>query len=376
MKKIAFILTAEFAVLAFLPNQLRALSKLYDVTVIVNTEDSDFLQVLGIDVKVIPLEINRKITPLSDVMTLVKLIQILREQKYDAIHTLMPKAGLLGGLAGAVLGVPVRVHTFTGQVWVTRSGFQKVFFKAVDWLIGKLTTINLVDGKSQLQFLIDQKVLSKDDSQVFLNGSIAGVDLQRFKPDGVKRMNIRNQLQIANDAIVFVYLGRLNQEKGVLELAQAFMELQSANVNLIYVGPDEEGMKEAIINICKSRLERLDFVDYTHAPEAYMAASDVVCLPSYREGFNNVVIEAAAVGIPAIASDIYGVRDAVIHQLTGLLHPVKNVKAIKQAMQIMIEQPDLRLKLGGNAKQHVAAHFDSKAMTVAWVKFYQQVLSN
>ncbi len=374
MKKVCFILTAEFAVKAFLLNHLRALGSLYALTVIVNTENPAFLKDLDIDAEVIALPINRKINPIYDLLAMIGLWKILYRSRFDVVHTLMPKAGLLGAITSRITHVPVRIHTFTGQVWANRSGLQRYVLKKIDWLIASLTTINLVDGHAQRKFLIEQNVLSADRSQVFLNGSIAGVDLERFKPDRQTRSSLRATLGINIEATVFLFIGRLNHEKGLLDLAEAFSRLSRKRAHLVFVGPDEEGLKEKITHVCNEVVDNLHFVDYTSKPEAYMAAADVLCLPSYREGFNNVVIEAAAVGLPAIASNIYGVTDAVSHLHTGLLHDAKNTVQIQKHMQAMIDQPDLRNKLGENAREHTRTHYNSADMTQAWVDFYKAVI--
>ncbi len=374
MKKICFILTAEFAVKAFLLNHLRVLGNSYALTVIVNTENITFLKDLGINATVIPLPINRKINPLSDIFVMVRLWIILYRNRFDAVHTLMPKAGLLGAVAATLTQVPARIHMFTGQVWANRVGFSRYVLKQVDKLIASLTTVNLVDGHAQRHFLIEENVLTEERSCVFLNGSIAGVDLQKFRPDAQVRIDLRVSLGIEADAIMFLYIGRLNREKGLLDLATAFSRLQSKQVHLVFVGPDEENLKEEISSICHPVLNKLHFVDYTSKPETYMAASDVLCLPSYREGFNNVVIEAAAVGVPAIASNIYGVADAISHQHTGLLHEVNNLSQIQAYMQTLIDQPDLRNKLGEQAREHTRTHYNAQDVTQAWVDFYKAVL--
>lgn len=374
MKKVCFILTAEFAVKAFLLNHLTALSDKYALTVIVNTKNPAFLEDLGVNAQVVALPISRKINPISDLLALVKLVYILYQHQFDAVHTLMPKAGLIGNLAARFVCVPVRVHTFTGQVWVSRKGLSRFLLKQIDKLIARLTTINLVDGHGQRAFLIDQKILTQSNSQVFLNGSIAGVDLDKFQADTEVRAALRQSMDIETGAVVFLYIGRLNHEKGLLDLAKAFSALNTSAAHLIFVGPDEGNLQALISNLCNQKINQLHFVDYTSHPESYMCAADVLCLPSYREGFNNVIIEAAAVGLPAIASNIYGVTDAVKHHSTGLLHEVKNVEQIQQLMQALIDEPDLRQRLGSQAKSHTRTHYNAADMTKAWIRFYESVV--
>ena len=368
-------MTVEHAVKAFLLNHLRALSQIYDVTVIVNTDDPNFLAEVGIQARVIPLIIARKISLFSDLLCLFKLINIFHQQHFVAVHSLMPKAGLLSMLAAWITRVPFRVHTFTGQVWETKVGLKRFVLKNLDRLIGFLTTINLSDGHAQLSYLIGEKVLSNFKSRVFLNGSIAGVDSCKFKPSIKAWLSVRQQLGIPEEAVIFLFIGRLNKDKGLLDLAHAFKQLNIKMAYLLCVGSDEQSMQTEIMDIIGINSPNIHFLGHTNTPEAYMSASDVLCLPSYREGFNNVTIEAAAVGIPTIASRIYGITDAVVDGETGLLHEPRDIDGIISCMQQLIENKPLRLKLGEQARKRVIKDFDSKDITQAWVNFYQENVS-
>lgn len=318
---IFFLATAEFAVNAFLLSHLKALSKSFDVTVIVNTDDPLFLTKQGVDVEVIPLSISRNILILSDVYCLIRLVYIFIKLRPSAVHSITPKAGFLAMLAAFIACVPFRVHTFTGQVWATSHGLKRVVLKFFDWLTARLATFNIIDSPSQQQFLINQKVLTKERSIVFGVGSVSGVDLKRFKPSKKVLTEVRHELGIPEDAFVFIYLGRLNKDKGILDLARAFTSLKNKNTCLLVVGPDEGDFVEEMKRLCGGSVDRLRFVAYTRTPERFLAASNVLCLPSYREGFGSVVIEAAAIGLPAIASNIYGISDAIVEKKNGLASP-------------------------------------------------------
>lgn len=373
-KNICFVLTAEFSVRAFLLNHLRALAETYDVTVIVSTNNPNFLSDLGIKASVIPLKIARDINIYADLTALVKLIHIFHQKKFDSVHSVTPKAGLLAMLAAWVVRTRIRVHTFTGQVWATSNGIKRVLLKCVDCLIAFLTTHNLIDSPSQRQFLLGQKVMSANKAIVFAKGSIAGVDIARFKPNQQTRINIRQQLKIPNNVIIFLFIGRLTFDKGVLDLAQAFDNLNATGTVLLYVGPDEQNMQTEIRRITKNCSANIHFIGHTESPESYMAAADIICLPSYREGFGSVVIEAAAIGLPAIASNIYGISDAVVDNETGLLHEPHDPDAIKHCLEIMLNNSALRLKLGRQAQARAIKDFDSHLITQAWVDFYKQNL--
>ena len=373
-KKICFVLTAEFAVRAFLLNHLRALTEIYDVTVIVNTNNPNFLDELGISAKVIPLEIARKISIFSDLYSLIKLMQIFSDKKFASVHSVTPKAGLLAMLAAWIVRVPFRVHIFTGQVWATKTGVKRLLLKQIDWLIALFSTQIIVDSPSQRQFLIDESVIPIEKSNVFAKGSISGVDLVRFKFNHEMRLAIRQQLDIPSEAIVCLFVGRLTKDKGVLDLAQAWRDAHLNKAHLLFVGPDEQNMQIQITSLAETDKMNIHFIGYTNTPEDYMSAADVLCLPSYREGFGSVVIEAAAVGIPAIASRIYGITDAVIDNETGLLHTAGDIDAINNCLQNMLDSSILRLKLGQKAQARAVEDFDSHLITRAWVDFYRKNL--
>lgn len=368
------MLTAELAVKAFLLNHLQSLSDVYEVTVIVNTNNLNFLAEQGIHANVIALPIARNISVFSDSISLINLITIFHREKFSAVHSVTPKAGLLAMLAAWFARVPLRIHTFTGQVWVTKKGAKRGLLKQIDRLVALLSTHNIIDSPSQRQFLLDEKVLPLAKAIVFAKGSISGVNIARFKPNPKVRVDIRRQLNITNEAIVFLFIGRLTKDKGVLDLAQAFNALNVEHAYLLLVGPDEQNMQNEIRCLTKSCSANVFFVGQTNMPESYMAAADVLCLPSYREGFGSVVIEAAAVGIPAIASRIYGLTDAVVHEDTGLLHEPHDVSLIYTCMKIMLADQTLRMKLGENARARAIKDFDSSLVTSEWVKFYKENL--
>lgn len=371
-KKICFVLTAEFAVRAFLLNHLRELSRSFDITVVTNTSSPDLLKEANISAKVIPLNIARNISLVSDISCLFNLIKIFHQHRFSAVHSITPKAGFLAMIAAWLVRVPMRTHTFTGQVWANKTGIKRISLKFADKFFAMFATHIIVDSPSQLEFLLNEKVIKKNKAIVFGKGSISGVDTNRFKPSSLTRVTIRNQLGVNKNELMFLFLGRLNIDKGVLDLAEAFNSLHQKSAYLLFVGPDEQELKNKILQITASCYERVIFVGMTSQPEAYMAAADVLCLPSYREGFGSVVIEAAAVGVPAIASRIYGLTDAIVEGETGLLHEPRDINAIKACMEQLAKNDALRLELGKKAQTRAVRDFDSDLVTQAWVNFYRK----
>jgi glycosyltransferase involved in cell wall biosynthesis len=373
--KIYFVATVDFAVNAFLLNHLRTLSEHFDLAVIVNTKNKNLLHEQGINARIISLSFHRKINPVYDIHCLISLIYIFFRDRPHAVHSITPKAGLLAMLAAFVTARPLKVHTFTGQVWANKKSVSRFILKKLDFFTGLFADFNIVDSPSQRDFLVEEGVLDLSKTIVFGSGSVSGVDLNRFKKNKKESNSVRKDLKIPDDAFVFIYLGRLTREKGVFELTEAFSNLNN-NSYLVFVGPDEDDFQIQINAFRLINLDRVRFVGLSNVPERYLAASDVLCLPSYREGFGSVIIEAAAMGIPAIASNIYGISDAVVNGQTGLLHKAKDISEIKSCMDKLIQFPDLVAKLGANAQVRAKKLFDAKLISAHWLDFYLSKLNS
>jgi len=376
LKSVCFVVSSPGTVKAFLRDQIDALSDRYQMCLVLNIVTGDPLTDLNAKVEVVAAPIVRKISVLRDLHALLFLLALFSRRRFDAIHSVTPKAGLLAVLAGAIARIPVRIHTFTGQVWATRSGLVRDMLKTADKALARMATHLLVDSPSQRDFLVRERVVSAKKSRVLANGSICGVDASRFRPDPELRKRIRQLEGVAENAVVFLYVGRLKVDKGVLDLAQAFARLgmDYGEAWLLIVGPDEEGLRPRIEGICSPVAKRLRFVRLTTAPQEYMAAADVLCLPSYREGFGSVIIEAASVGIPAVASNIYGITDAIESNVTGLLHAAGDVADLQSRMKQMMDDQEARNRMGVNARLRAGRSYSRELVTAALLDFYGSVV--
>lgn len=376
-KKICIVATVPFALNIFMRPHIEMLSLQHDVTLIANCDVLEVSGLMGEHVNFVSLKVERKIFLWRDFQSLIALFKIFRNEKFDVVHSLMPKAGLLAMLSAAMAGVPIRIHIFTGQVWANKSGFSRNFLKVCDIIISRCSTNLLADSNSQKLFLAEQQISPLKKIKVLGEGSICGVDLNRFKPNLSIRLSLRAQLGIPRDEIVYLFIGRLNKDKGILDLAVAFKNLtnEDPNVHLLVVGPDEEGIYSRIAKMLFSCSAQLHCVGYSEKPEEYMACADILCLPSYREGFGSVVIEAAAVGLPAIVSDIYGLQDAVINYQTGILHQPKNIDEMTAAMRALGKNSRLRNKMAKLAKSRAEACFSTSTLVSEMRNYYISVLS-
>lgn len=373
--KVLVVVAVPMTVKAFLLPYLKQLAKVCHVTVACAEEDGTLRSLLPDGVDFRPVELRRAINPLADVRALITLIALMRAENFSLVHSVTPKAGLLSMLAAFVSEIPSRIHMFTGQVWATKSGISRWVLKKLDGLIALCATHVLADSRSQMDFLVSERVVHSGKINVLGKGSISGVDLQRFRPDPEVRQRLRSRLGYADDDVLALFVGRLNRDKGVLDLVQAFLSAsaEQTKLALLLVGPDEEGLQPEIEAMAKGN-SRLHLLGATPAPEEFMAAADVFCLPSYREGFGSVIIEAAACGVPAIASAIYGLTDAVEDGKSGCLHPVGDVVAMARLLQQFAHEPELRSSMGQYARQRAMADFASGTVVDAQVDFIAGLL--
>ncbi|MDA1332503.1 MAG: glycosyltransferase [Proteobacteria bacterium] len=374
-KKICFVATTAFAVNAFLKEQILALSKIYKVILCVDNSVYPLSIDLGQGLTVIYIRIERKVSLFRDIKAVLRLIKIISANSPDVVHTLTPKAGLLGLFAAWVNRVPIRCHTFTGQVWVTKSGLARYFLKQVDRFIVAFASNIFVDSNSQRQMLYRETIAKEGRIDMLGTGSIAGVNLKRFRPDVNTRLEKRRELGLSVGVCVYLFVGRITIDKGLFDLLTAFKEvaIDVPNVELWVVGPDEENLVCTLKNYSSNCNAPIRWFTHTTSPEIMMAAADVLLLPSYREGFGSVIIEAAACELPAVAYRIDGVIDAIEEHFTGILVDVGNVESFAAAMKTLALDEELRVRLGRYARDRVQRRFSSELVTGAWLDFYQQV---
>lgn len=371
-KTLCFVLTNPWMINAFLLEHFQALANHYEITVCVNTDTMLVSEKLDQRVKIKHIPIARKINPIRDIQALFLLTIFIYKHRFNSVHSLTPKGGLLGMLSAWICRVPVRIHMFTGQVWATHQGFSRALLANLDRLLAHCATHLLADSASQITFLETEGICRPDKVQVFGSGSISGVDLARFSSQPHRRESVRSSLGIPADAPLFLFLGRLQQDKGVLILANAFKALVATHEtpHLLIAGPDEEHLSQMIRAIAPNNCH---IMGMTTSPEDYLDASDCLVLPSFREGFGTVVIEAAAIGRPTIASRIYGLTDAVVDENTGILFESGNVTQLIKCLERMLNR-NLREKLGKNAHARAQTEFCSKRITQLWMNFYQKTL--
>lgn len=372
--KMCVLAATPLTVHFFLKPHLVALSHHFEVTLACNPKNDAYLPPLDLPVHQIAVGMERKISPLRDLITLFELYRLFRRERFDLVVSVVPKAGLLGMVASALAGVKFRVHIFQGEVWASRRGLMRGLLKAMDRVIAKSATHVLAVSPSERQFLEVQGVARSGQVRVLGSGSISGVDMARFRPDPEARSSLRKERAIPDDAVVCLFLGRLTADKGVFDLVQAFALSGEKNSKLwlVLVGPDEEGVSQLLRSTLKGETARRMLVEgFTHTPERYIAAADFLCLPSYREGFGMVVIEAAAAGIPSVGSRIYGVSDAIVDDETGLLVPPGDATQLAAALTRVAADDALRARLALAGRLRVESEFKQERVVAEYVNYFQ-----
>lgn len=357
---------------------MRELSRYFDLTLAYNQQSDQYLQPLNLPVSEVDVGLERKITPSRDLLSFLRILSLFRRKHFDIVVSLVPKAGLLGMLAAWVFRVPHRVHIFQGEVWAARRGPMRWLLKSLDSLTARLATDVLVVSASERSFLEREGVIPPGKAKVLGAGSICGVDTARFRPDPYVRDLVRARFGIPEQAVVCIFLGRLTIDKGVLELARAFA--QSAehknDLWLLLVGPDEDQIEQRLRELVPEEFNsRMLVLGFTEHPEQFLAAADFLCLPSHREGFGMVVIEAAAVGIPAVGTRIHGITDAIEDGCTERLVAVGDVNALAEAITRWCEYPQERNAYAARAHDRVKSLFEQDRVVRKYVEFFRDLFS-
>lgn len=373
------IATTDYAVLMFLRKQIEAaIANGFKVIIICSPSKQVQTYASGVGATYIPVRINRRFSPISDLISLVKLLRVLNREKVDIIHSITTKAGLLAAVSGCLLRIPVRMHIIAGLPWMEMEGWKRVIGRWSDWLTIKLNSKSYPDSPSQKSYLISNKIGTCEKLKVLGKGTVSGVDYERFSSVNCDVQKIKADLGITASKIG-LFLGRVCKEKGVEELVKAFEKVCVTNSDcaLLIVGPEEKEIDPLSREISNAIDENPNIVRVGSVPnpEIYYHLADFLILPSYREGFGLVVLEAAAAGIPTIGTDIVGLRDAIEDGITGELVEVKNVESLKIAIFRFFEDDNLRMRLGKQAEYRVKNDFSEQKMINLLLQEYKNELN-
>jgi glycosyltransferase involved in cell wall biosynthesis len=373
--KVLRVVTVHECVLWHLGKTLDELAKHFDVTVAgegVSRYADRFPDIAWVDI-----DIPRKAQPLKDLKSLFQLFRLCRRLRPDVVHSIMPKAGLLTALAARAAGITVRMHTFTGQVWDTKTGFSRRVYKLLDRVVVRLNSVCLTDSPSQSLHLHANGVsLRGQPLPVLGKGSLVGVDLERFDPERIRSSAqvTRSSLALSDANFVITFIARKSRDKGALDMLKSFSVAKKSapDMRLLFIGPDESAgeidrLRQTESSLFDAVLERGTVANH----EEYLLISDLLCMPSYREGFGSVVIDAAALGVPCVGSRIAGLVDSIDDGKTGLLHPPGDIAKLAELLLQLHRDRDRLAALGQEARTRTRTYFSSEVMGRLLVDFYR-----
>ncbi len=408
MSKILYVTTISMTLDYFLKGTMTELVKAGYEVVAVSSPGEWMAAVKALEgIKVVEVPMERRIAPFKDLRSLLKLYKVLREERPDIVHSFTPKAGLLAMMASKFAGIKVRIHTFTGLVFPTSTGLKRRLLMTTDRLTCACATNIIAEGQGVRNDLLSAGITHKD-VRVLGHGNIRGIDLERYVRTP-EIMQLAEKLRVP-DVFTFLFVGRLVRDKGIAELCEAFHHVTTAQsesgiggqdlprrpftrigreaqgdwggtcrrTRMVLVGPFEDDV-DPVPEETRRYIERTPEIITTgeiKGPEllAWFAASDCFVLPSYREGFPNTVIEAGAMGLPSIVTDINGSREIISDGINGLVVPPKNVEALSEAMKKMLIDSDFRERAASVSRDMIASRFEQGYVRKCLLDFYHSVL--
>lgn len=380
MKKLIRSATVPSSLDVFCRGLLRELSEDYEVVALSSPGDELPVIARREGVRTIAVTMQRHISPVNDLVSLCRLVRVLRRERPDIIHSMTPKAGLLCMMAAWMARVPVRIHTFTGLVFPTSVGLKRRLLMLTDALTCACATHVVAEGQGVRNDLLRFGITRKN-VRVLGHGNVRGIDLQHYdRTDEVmqRAVAIRQKIGAEANSFVFIAVGRLVGDKGIRELVEAFGRLLNTHPNshLLLVG-DEEPQLDPLPVATKAAIETCPNI-HTVGNQAdvrpYYAAANALVHASYREGFPNVVIEAGSMQLPCIVTDINGSREIIINDQNGLIVPPHDAESLYNAMQQFVGNPQQVGTLAANARPMVAERYEQGFVRQCLKDFYKEII--
>ena len=333
------------------------------------------------------INMSRKITPFQDLKSLWEMWNFLRKEKPQIVHTHTPKAGIIGMLAARLAGVPHRLHTVAGLPLMEATGIKRKILNFVEKLTYSSATRVYPNSKGLYDFILQNNFTQSNKLKIIANGSSNGINTTFFSPDQVtelERVALREKLNIQPDDFVFVFVGRIVSDKGINELIKAFSELKTAenneltSIKLLLVGGLESDLDplhpETLAEINQNK--GIISAGFQQDVRPFFAISDALAFPSYREGFPNVVMQAGAMGLPSIVSDINGCNEIIVEGENGLIIPPKNVEKLKEKMLTLAKDKNLYAKLKENSRRMIEKRYEQSVVWNALLEEYEGLLQS
>lgn len=331
------------------------------------------------NVRVAILEMTRTISPFNDLKSLWNFYKLCKRERPTIVHSHTPKAGIVGMLGAKLAGVPVRLHTVAGMPLMEARGIKRKLLDVVEKLTYHCATKVYPNSRGLYDFILAHGYTSKEKLEVIANGSSNGIDTQYFDPtlfSEVQKQELKQSLLLQPNDFVFIFVGRLVGDKGINELIEAFFKLPTPNTKLLLVGPFEselDPLQPETLKVIETHPNIIS-VGFQSDVRPYFAVSDCLVFPSYREGFPNVVMQAGAMELPSIVTDINGCNEIIVEGENGTILPVKNIEAIKTAMQKMMNNKEFYLKLKENARPMIQSRYEQSVVWNALLEEYNTLI--
>lgn len=361
MKKILIVTTVPETFNTILSGQVEKLAEHFEVTVITSPEKHGKVLDVPNGVKAHAVKMERKISLFKDLISLIKMTYHIREIKPDIVHSYTPKAGLISMVASYLNRIPIRVHTFTGLIFPTAVGFKKRLLVLCDKLICFTSTVPVAESKGVKAELINGLITQKE-LKIIGHGNIAGVDLDYFHYLNLERKSMRS----------FVFVGRITDDKGILELSEAFSKLPEGTILHIVGDVDDTAPPSKVVLDSLKNNRNVFFHGFLTDIRPILRIADALVLPSYREGFPNVLLQAAACGRLTVGTKVNGCTEFIKDGENGYLVDIKNSHDLYLKMKIVCESNYIDIKeMGLNARSRVEKYFERGAYIEALLNFYR-----
>lgn len=378
MKKLVRITTIPDSLKVLLKGQLKFMNQHYDVIGVSGNGDAmEYLrQNEGIRTEIV--EMTRRISPLKDLVATYKFYRLLKIEKPHIVHSHTPKAGIVGMLAAFLAGVPNRFHTVAGMPLLESTGFKRALLNFVEKLTYYFATKVFPNSKGLYDIILEEGFTKANKLQLIGKGSSNGIDISHFNKENISKKEqdqLKKELGITPNDFVFVFVGRMVTDKGINELALAYDKLSKIcnNTKLLLVGWRENDLDpllpetEMILNSNPNIIE----AGFQADVRPYFAISNILVFPTYREGFPNVVLQAGAMQLPSIVTNINGCNEIIQHSINGLIIPVKNVDAILESMTWCLNQHDHLKEMSNNSRDLIAENYQHTYIWEELLKMYQ-----
>lgn len=388
MKKIIRVTTVPISLGGLLQGQLKYMSQHFEIIGIssegkIENNKSEILHVGNREgIQVIPVEMTRKITPIKDLRAVYQLYKIFNRETPDIVHSHTPKAGTLAMLAARLAKVPHRLHTIAGLPLLEATGNKRKLLDTVEKVTYTCATMIYPNSYGLKDIIINNKYATPNKLKVIGKGSSNGIDTSHFDPklfttdDNLK---LKKHLGIKEDDLVFIFVGRLVRDKGIEELIQAFKAINEIyrSTKLLLVGTYEKDL-DPISTSSENEInknENIISVGWQNDVRPYFAIADILTFPSYREGFPNVVMQAAAMGLTSIVSNINGCNEIIREGFNGKIIAVKDTKALFESMKFFIDNPEIHKQCAENARQSICDNYERRYIWGELLNEYNSMLN-